>query len=169
MPRKLPRRDNTVCGNAYPEPSYAKSYNPRSSIVYSSWCHGACSRASWCRAGPSSATGPAGYDREPGFGFFSSLVERKHDGVGRRLDIEPDHVAQFVDEVRIVRELELPITVRLKPVRLPDAPDRAGADLPGPRSSGPTRSSMLIVRVRRCSFIAEPRAGKVRRRRRHIW
>src|SRR5207342_1721661 len=45
------------------------------------------------------------------------LVERKHDGVGRRIDIEPDHVAQLVDEVRIVRELELPITVRLKPVR----------------------------------------------------
>src|ERR1700704_6449800 len=32
-----------------------------------SWCHGACSRASWCRAGPSSAAGPAGCDREPGF------------------------------------------------------------------------------------------------------
>jgi hypothetical protein len=39
-----------------------------------------------------------------------------------------DHVAELVDEVRIVRELELPITVRLKPVRLPDAADRAGAD-----------------------------------------
>jgi hypothetical protein len=31
------------------------------------------------------------------------LVERKHDGVGRRIDLEPDHVAQLVDEVRIVR------------------------------------------------------------------
>ena len=60
------------------------------------------------------------------------LVERKHDGVGRRIDIEPDHVAQLVDEVRIVRELELPITVRLKPVRLPDTPDRAGADAARP-------------------------------------
>ena len=47
-------------------------------------------------------------------------------------DIEPDHVAQLVDEVRIVRELELPITVRLKPVRLPDTPDRAGADAARP-------------------------------------
>jgi hypothetical protein len=47
-----------------------------------------------------------------------------------RIDIEPDHVGQLVDEVRIVRELELPITVRLKPVRLPDAPDRSrGYDL----------------------------------------
>ena len=44
------------------------------------------------------------------------LVERKHDGLGRRIDIEPNHVVQLVDEVRIVRELELPITVRLKPV-----------------------------------------------------
>ena len=53
------------------------------------------------------------------------LVERKHDGVGRRIDIEPDHVAQLVDEVRIVRELELPITVRLKP--------RAPSRYAGPR------------------------------------
>ena len=53
-------------------------------------------------------------------------------GVGRRIDIEPDHVAQLVNEVRIVREIELPITVRLKPVCLPDAPDRAGADAARP-------------------------------------
>ena len=40
------------------------------------------------------------------------------------------HVAQLVDEVRIVRELELSITVRPKPVRLFDAPDRAAALMP---------------------------------------
>ena len=53
--------------------------------------------------------------------------------MGRRIDIERDHVAQLIDEFRIVRELELPITVRLEPVRLPDAPDRAGADAARPR------------------------------------
>ena len=58
-------------------------------------------------------------------GRGAGLVERKHDGVGRRIDIEPDHVAQLVDEVRIVRELELPITVRLKP--------RAPSRYAGPR------------------------------------
>src|SRR6476620_3935066 len=57
---------------------------------------------------------PALLQRQARLGAIESLdlallVERKHDGVGRRIDIEPDHVAQFVDEVRIVRELELPI------------------------------------------------------------
>ena len=80
---------------------------------------------------------PALLHRQARLGAIESLdlallVERKHDGVGRRIDIEPDHVAQLVDEVRIVRELELPITVRLKPVRLPDSPDRAGADAARP-------------------------------------
>ena len=56
------------------------------------------------------------------------LVDRQHDGVRRRVDVEPDHVTQLVDEVRVVRELELPATVRLQSVRSPDAPDRAGAD-----------------------------------------
>jgi hypothetical protein len=61
---------------------------------------------------------PALLQRQARQGAIESLdlalrVERKHDGLGRRIDIEPDHV---VDEVRIVRELELPITVRLKPV-----------------------------------------------------
>lgn len=53
--------------------------------------------------------------------------------MGRRIDIEPDHVTQFVDELRIFPELELPITVRLQPVRFPDAPNRAGADAARPR------------------------------------
>lgn len=56
------------------------------------------------------------------------LVDRQHDGMRRRIDIEPDHVAQFGDELRVGGELELPIAVRLQPVRLPDAPHRAGAD-----------------------------------------
>ena len=60
------------------------------------------------------------------------LVDRQHDGVRRRIDIEPDHVAQLVDELRVVGELELPPAVRLQPVRLPDAPHRAGADAGSP-------------------------------------
>jgi hypothetical protein len=56
------------------------------------------------------------------------LVDREHDGVRRRVDIEPDHVAQLLDELRIVRELELPDPVRLQAVGAPDALDRTGAD-----------------------------------------
>jgi hypothetical protein len=33
----------------------------------------------------------------------------------RRIDIKPDHVMQLVDEVGIIRELELPNTMRLQP------------------------------------------------------
>ena len=51
------------------------------------------------------------------------LVDRQYDGVGWRIDIESDNVAQLGDEVWIVRELELPIPVRLEPVRFPDATD----------------------------------------------
>jgi hypothetical protein len=45
------------------------------------------------------------------------FIHRKHNGVRWRIDIEPDDIAQFVDELRIVRELELPDAMRLKPGR----------------------------------------------------
>ena len=61
------------------------------------------------------------------------LVDRQHDGMGRRIDIEPDNVAQLGDEVWIVRELELSAPVRLEPVRFPDATDRAGTYAARPR------------------------------------
>src|SRR5882757_5732783 len=57
------------------------------------------------------------------------LVDRQHDGVGRRIDIEPDNVAQLGDEIWIARELELSVPMRLEPVRFPDATDRAGTDV----------------------------------------
>lgn len=56
------------------------------------------------------------------------LVDRQHDGVSRRIDIEADDVAQFIDELRIVGELELAPAVGLQPVRLPDATHRTRAD-----------------------------------------
>ena len=43
------------------------------------------------------------------------LVDGKHDGVRRGIDIEPDDVAQLVDELGIRGELELPDPVRLNP------------------------------------------------------
>ena len=49
------------------------------------------------------------------------LVDRQHDGVRRWIDIEADDVAQLVDELRVVGELEPSPAVRLQPMRLPDA------------------------------------------------
>src|SRR5260370_26775746 len=56
------------------------------------------------------------------------LVDRQHDGMSRWIDIEPDDIAQLVDEFRIVRELELPNSMRLKTVGPPDALDGTDAD-----------------------------------------
>jgi len=69
------------------------------------------------------------------------LVDGQHDGVGRRIDIEADDVAQLVDELRVIGELELPPAVGLKAVRLPDAAHGAGADAGGFRHhvGGPVR------------------------------
>ena len=56
------------------------------------------------------------------------LVDRKHDGVRRRIDIEPDDITQLGDEVGIIGQLELAYPMRLKPVCAPDALDGANAD-----------------------------------------
>ena len=61
------------------------------------------------------------------------LVDGKHDGVGRRIDIEPDDIAQLVDELGIPGEFELPDAMRLEPVRTPDA--LHGADAHACRSA----------------------------------
>ena len=69
------------------------------------------------------------------------FVDRQDDGVCGRIDIEPDDVAQFVDEARIVGQLELAHPVRLQTMGAPDALDRTHAELQPPspsrlRSSG---------------------------------
>ena len=60
------------------------------------------------------------------------LVDRKDDGVRRRIDVKADDIAQLVDELRIVGELELLHPMRLQVVCPPDALDGADAD-PGRR------------------------------------
>lgn len=79
---------------------------------------------------------PTPLHRQAGLGAverldLALLVNRQHDGMGRRIDIETDDVAQLVDELRIVGELELSPAVRCEAVRLPDAAHRAGADAGG--------------------------------------
>jgi hypothetical protein len=54
------------------------------------------------------------------------FVDREDDGMGRRIDIKPDHVAQLVGELRVVGELELLDPVRLE-VYAPDTLDGTGA------------------------------------------
>lgn len=56
------------------------------------------------------------------------LVHREHDGVGRWIDIQLDHVSQLLGEPGIVGQLELAIAMRLETRGSPDAPHRTGAD-----------------------------------------
>ena len=62
--------------------------------------------------------GAAFLHRQAGLGAVEGLdlrflIDREHDGMGGRIDIEPDNIAQLVDKLRVGGELEL-----LDPVRL---------------------------------------------------
>ncbi len=56
------------------------------------------------------------------------LIETEDDGMGGRIDIEADHVAQLVNELGVVRELELKHPMRLEAMCAPDPLDGADAD-----------------------------------------
>jgi hypothetical protein len=59
------------------------------------------------------------------------LIDREHDRVGGRIDIEPDNVAQLSDEPGVVGQPKAFHPVRLKAVRPPDALDRTRANTDG--------------------------------------
>jgi hypothetical protein len=89
---------------------------------------------------------PAGLQRQARLGAVERLdlalfVEAEHDGVRRRIDIQPDDVSQLADKLRVVRQLELAHPMRLKPMRAPDALHRRDADagLDGHRRRRPVR------------------------------
>jgi hypothetical protein len=69
------------------------------------------------------------------------LVDREHDRVRRRVEIESDDVAQLRGERRVRRQLEAPHPMRLQPVRRPDPLHRAQgyAGRGGHRPAGPVR------------------------------
>ena len=69
------------------------------------------------------------------------FVDAEHDGVRRGVDIEPDYVAQLVDELGVLRQLELPDPMGLEPMCAPDALDRGDADAGrlGHRRASPVR------------------------------
>ena len=88
--------------------------------------------------------GSAFLHRQAGLGTVERLdlrlfVDREDDGMGGRIDIKPDNIAQLVDELRVVGELELVDPVRLETMRAPDALDGTRADTDGFRhhSSSP--------------------------------
>jgi len=100
-------------------------------------------------------SGAALLHRQTGLGaikrlYLALLVDAEHDGVRRRIDIEPDDSAQFGDEVRIVGELEQAQAVWLKPVRAPDALNRADGNADGLRHhrAGPMRRFARRVLLR---------------------
>jgi hypothetical protein len=59
------------------------------------------------------------------------LVDRQHDGVGRRIDVEADHVVQLGNERRVGGQLEGPPAVRRQAVLLPDLLHRGDGEARG--------------------------------------
>ena len=77
--------------------------------------------------------GPALLDRQSRLGPVQRLdlglfVDREHQAVRRRIEIEADHVAQLGRERRVGGQLEAPHPMRLEAVRRPDPLHRAQAD-----------------------------------------
>jgi len=84
------------------------------------------------------------FERQTGLGAverldLALLIHRQDDGVGGRIDVEADDVANLGGELRIVGQLELTPAVRLEAMGSPDALDRTDADtdLSGHRRGGP--------------------------------
>ena len=80
--------------------------------------------------------GPALLHWQAGLGAIEGLdlrlvVDREDDGMGGRIDIEPDNIAQLVDELRVGGELKVLDPVRLKTMRAPDPLHRTRADADG--------------------------------------
>ena len=67
--------------------------------------------------------------------------------MGGRIDIEPDNIAQLVDELRVVGELELVDPVRLETMRAPDALDGIRADTDGFRHNSSSPMGRLGGRI----------------------
>src|SRR6185312_3928913 len=64
------------------------------------------------------------------------FIDREDDGMGGRINIETDDVAQLVDEARVGGEFELFHPVRLQAVRAPDSLDGTRADADDLRHHG---------------------------------
>src|SRR5580700_10588160 len=56
------------------------------------------------------------------------FIDREHDGMRRRLDVEPDDLSQLAGELRIIGKLEQTRPMRLQTVPAPDALHRTDTD-----------------------------------------
>jgi len=75
------------------------------------------------------------------------VIDREDDGMGGRIDIKADDVAQLAHKLRVGGELELFHPVRLKAVRTPDALDGTRADIDDLRHHGGGPVGRLCWRV----------------------
>lgn len=92
------------------------------------------------------------------------LINREHDGVGGRIDIEADDVLEFLGKFRVLRQLERPDTVGRELVGLQDALHRTQAHARGLRQH-PTRPVGRFSRRRPQRQIHDPLHGIGRKRR----
>jgi hypothetical protein len=65
------------------------------------------------------------FSGRPGLGAverldLALLVDRQHDRVGRRRDVQANHVVQLLGERRVARQLEAAPAVRSQSVVVPD-------------------------------------------------
>ena len=81
--------------------------------------------------------------------------------MGRRIDVEADHVLELVGEFGVVGDLEGPHPMRLQPLSHPDPSHRRGTD---PDRLGHRRRGPMSRRVRRC--LVGQRHHPIHRRRR---
>src|SRR5665213_3937380 len=56
------------------------------------------------------------------------LIDREHDGMVGRIDVEPDDVLEFGRKARVIGQLEVAHAVWLQAMGAPDALNRADAD-----------------------------------------
>ena len=94
--------------------------------------------------------GHAGHHRQYRLGPVEGLdagllVHAEHDGPLRRVQVQPDHVADLLDEQRVAGQLEGVDQVRLEPERPPDAPDSRLRQARSRRPSTPATSGWRLA------------------------
>ena len=113
--------------------------------------------------------GPSLLHRQAGLGAVERLdlalfVDRQHDGMGGRIDVEAHDIAELLGELRVVGELERLHPVRRQAVGLPDALHADGADAGrlGHRANAPVRGFAGRVGQRQVDHALDGRGGQRR-------